>query len=304
MTTITHYYRVAGFWMSVSLPETCDANALLPSFRPFRHESCGDSAMLFNCTVCLQPDGEPDGTPGAVIEETENDMGYIRLYARPRGYGVHLSVEPGGLLHTMRACSDFSDVSIRLCPGDGAAGRMLSSLLRIAYSQAILYHEALSIHASAVYLEGRAFLFMGKSGTGKSTHSSLWMKHIPGTGLLNDDNPTVRIVGGKAYACGTPWSGKTPCYKDLFFPIGGMARLHQAAENRYCAQEGADAFVALFPGCSAICSDGGLRRRLYDTLSSLAGMVPVGLLGCRPDREAALLCHKALHEAYETMRNQ
>ena len=57
-------------------------------------------------------------------------------------------------------------------------------------------------------------MLLGKSGTGKSTHSRLWLKYIPDTKLLNDDNPAVRIMDNNTIMIyGTPWSGKTPCYK-------------------------------------------------------------------------------------------
>lgn len=124
---------------------------------------------------------------------------------------------------------------------------------------------------------------MGKSGTGKSTHAQLWREYIAGAELLNDDNPAVRFFGDTAYACGTPWSGKTPCYKNLQFPIGGMARLSQAAENRFQRQEGADAFVAIYPGCSVIAENETLRHHLYDTLTRLANSVKVGTLECLPN---------------------
>ena len=177
---------------------------------------------------------------------------------------------------------------------DKNIGAALSSMLRIAYAQAILGHDAVSIHAAAVYNSGHAYLFLGASGTGKSTHASLWIKHIPGTELLNDDNPTVRIVDGKAYAYGTPWSGKTACYKNLSFPVGGMVRLKQAPANVFYRTEGADAFIVLYPGCSVIAEDIRLRNCLYDTLARLSGMVTVGMMDCLPDMAAALSCHDSL----------
>ena len=135
---------------------------------------------------------------------------------------------------------------------------------------------------------------MRRSGTGKSTHASLWLKHIAGSELLNDDNPTVRIVGGEPVAYGTPWSGKTPCYRQLAFPIDGIVRLVQAPSNRFKLLEDIDAFIAIYPGCSVIAEDMALCNGLYDTLVSLAGLVRVGTLECLPDREAALLCHDSL----------
>ena len=151
-------------------------------------------------------------------------------------------------MHVMQADRCFSVVSVFLHEEDKRAGHALSSLLRIAYSQAVLYWDAVSIHASAVFCENQAFLFMGKSGTGKSTHSALWLKYIPGTELLNDDNPTLRIVNGRVYAYGTPWSGKTPCYKPLSYPVGGMVRLKQAPANRFCSPARGGSFYCTFSG--------------------------------------------------------
>lgn len=231
---------------------------------------------------------------GELIENTLSDMGYVSLYKEAEGYCVTLSAEQGGTLHVMQADRCFSVVSVFLHEEDKRAGHALSSLLRIAYSQAVLYRDAVSIHASAVFCENQAFLFMGKSGTGKSTHSALWLKYIPGTELLNDDNPTLRIVNGRVYAYGTPWSGKTPCYKPLSYPVGGMVRLKQASVNRFVRQQEVEAFIALFPGCCVIHQDAELRACLYDTLIRMVEQVPVGVLECRPDEEAALLCRNML----------
>lgn len=71
--------------------------------------------------------------------------------------------------------------------------------------------EAIAIHSSTIECEGRAVLFLGESGTGKSTHTRLWQEHIPGARLLNDDSPIIRMYQGQATAFGSPWSGKTPC---------------------------------------------------------------------------------------------
>ena len=136
---------------------------------------------------------------------------------------------------------------------------------------------------------------MGKSGTGKSTHSALWLKHIPGCTLLNDDNPAVRLVGDGAVAYGTPWSGKTPCYRNLSYPIGGMVRLSQAPANRFVRRREVDAFVVLYPGCSVITDDERLNGALCDTLARLTERVTVGTLECLPDEAAATLCWQNLY---------
>ena len=289
--TQLQYYRVAGFLLSVSLPMGKDADSLLPSFRPFRvvGEERGD--VLFRCSAKSAAEA-PCLSGKTLLEETDNDMGHLRLYAVAGGYAVE--VTSGSYPHLMVASADFTQVEAFLHWEDAEAGNVLSAMSRVAFAQSALSHGAISLHAAAVYVDGRAYLFMGKSGTGKSTHAQLWREHIAGAELLNDDNPAVRFFGDTAYACGTPWSGKTPCYKNLQFPIGGMARLSQAAENRFQRQEGADAFVAIYPGCSVIAENETLRHHLYDTLTRLANSVKVGTLECLPNGEAARLCYREM----------
>ena len=277
--TATYYFRVAGFPFSVSLPEACDIEELLPSFFPFYETSLGAEEPLFRF-FAVPLSQLPCSETKELIDETDNDMGHLVLYALSDGY--YIEIINNGHLHRMFANSDFSSVEAHIQWDDVNAGNALSSLIRVAYAQAILRHDAVSIHASAVFCNGQAYLFLGKSGTGKSTHSALWIENIPGTELLNDDNPTIRILNGKAYAYGSPWSGKTACYKNVSFPVGGMVRLNQAPENSFQLQEGADAFVALYPGS------------LYDTLTVLAGSVTVGTLDCLPDKDAALMCNREL----------
>lgn len=289
--TATYYFRVAGFPFSVSLPGACDIEELLPSFLPFYETGIGAEKPLFRFFV-VPLSQLPCSDAKELIDETDNDMGHLVLYALPDGY--YIEIINNGHLHRMFVRSDFSSVEAHIQWDDTNAGNALSSLIRVAYAQAILRHDAISIHASAVCCNGQAYLFMGKSGTGKSTHSSLWIENIPGTKLLNDDNPTVRILNGKAYAYGSPWSGKTACYKNVSFPVGGMVRLKQAPENSFQQQEGADAFVTLYPGCSLIARDEHLRNCLYDTLTVLAGSIIVGTLECLPDKDAAVMCNREL----------
>ena len=220
----TYHFRIADFLLSVQLPEASDIEKLLPSFQPFRETENTDGQILFNFSA-LSDGISQEESSDKLLEETDNDMGHLSLYASSAGYRVDVS--NNGYTHRLQASPDFSSVRASVLWSDKYVGNILSSMIRIAYAQAILPHEAVSIHAATVSHEGKAYLFMGKSGTGKSTHASLWTACIPGAELLNDDNPTVRIVNDRAYAYGTPWSGKTPCYKNASYPIEGMVRLVQ-----------------------------------------------------------------------------
>ena len=65
------------------------------------------------------------------------------------------------------------------------------------------------LHSSCVVYEDKAYLFSAPCGTGKSTHTQIWLKRFPGAYILNDDKPAIRIMEDGVYAFGTPFSGKT-----------------------------------------------------------------------------------------------
>ena len=79
---------------------------------------------------------------------------------------------------------------------------------------------------------GNGYAFLGKSGTGKSTHSQLWLRYLEGYELLNDDHPIIRLVNDEVIIYGSPWSGKTPCYKNKQARLKAVVRLEQASENK------------------------------------------------------------------------
>ena len=145
-------------------------------------------------------------------------------------------------------------------------------------------------HAAAVSCDDHGYLFLGMSGTGKSTHAWLWVKHIDGAMLMNDDNPVVRISEGQAVVYGSPWSGKTACYRNVSSPLGGIVLLKQAPYNRICRLEGIEAYVALVASISGQRWDEGIADGLHDTENKLASTVPMWHLECLPDEAAAKIC--------------
>jgi hypothetical protein len=285
--TVTYHFSVAGFTFAVELPHEYDIESLLPSFAPFRCPPTSDE-QLFVLTL----DDTPFADDGELWDETTNDLGLTRLYKTAEGYRVALQYTPQGPVHTMIADERFTTARVNLSSHDKYAGQVLSSLLRLAFAQAIVWHRAISIHASAVVCDGKGYLFMGKSGTGKSTHTRLWLEHIPGSSLLNDDNPIVRVVGDEVVAYGSPWSGKTHCYKSESAPVAGFIRLRQAPYNRYMPCEDIAAFKALLPGSSVLRQDKTLHSILCGTLIEIAGMTKVGEMECLPDKAAAETCFK------------
>lgn len=155
--------------------------------------------------------------------------------------------------------------------------------------------DAIAIHSSAIVADGRGALFLGESGTGKSTHTRLWREHIVGAKLLNDDSPIIRIVDDKLLVYGSPWSGKTPCYKSERYPIAGFCRLVQAPHNKIYRLNTVMAIGALLPSCPPIFAhDEYLQDMICTTLGKAIGCVRSYRLECLPDAEAVKLSHIAL----------
>lgn len=288
----TIYYKVAGYRFAVTLPEGQVARILLPSFEPFL---CKEGEVLFRVDASRTGCAERKG--GRLLEEAVNDMGHTRLMETEGGYRVELFFGEDSLTaltHVMDCDRDFTSASLFIHWEDGYAKEALCSFLRILYGQAIAMHDGISIHAAVVKLDGKGYLFMGKSGTGKSTHARMWRKAFENCELLNDDNPTLRITENGVWVYGTPWSGKTPCYINEGIPVGAMLRLKQAPENIYTPLEDIQAFVALLPGCSSIPSHAGQYEKLCDNLLHIVSSVPVGEMKCLPNEEAAKVAREAL----------
>lgn len=175
-------------------------------------------------------------------------------------------------------------------------GFILNNFLMMLYAFNAARHHTLLMHASVIAHEGKGYLFLGKSGTGKSTHTGLWLKHIPGCHLLNDDNPVVHIdnTDKQATVYGSPWSGKTPCYRNESMPVGAFVRLEQAPQNEIEREIKIRAFAALLPSCSCLKQDKDIYSGIVSTVTSLALLAPVFHLKCLPDQEAVEICKKTV----------
>ena len=172
---------------------------------------------------------------------------------------------------------------------------MAKIIKHLIYSITIAPLRGIAIHSSAIAYEGRSALFLGESGTGKSTHTRLWRENIEGAHLLNDDSPILRVVDGTPYAYGSPWSGKTPCYKNKRLPLAGLVRLSQAPHNKIKRVNTLLAIGALLPSCPHIlATDDTLQDEICTTLSQVIATTPVYRLECLPDAEAAALSCKTL----------
>ena len=174
---------------------------------------------------------------------------------------------------------------------------LLRFALWVGYGLMTCRKDTLAIHSSCIVYRDKTVIFLGESGTGKSTHTRLWQEHIPGSVLLNDDSPMIRVEDGKVWAYGSPWSGKTPCYKNERYELKGCVRLSQALTNRIQKLTVLQSVGALHPSCAP---EFAYNDFLYDgvshTLNGILSAVPCYHLACLPDEEAARLSCKTLFQ--------
>ena len=280
-------FSVGGFRFNVTVPSALDIFSLLPAYHVFMAGDNENDRLFCLKTVDTLPHAEDI----VRIEQISTDIGAIILYRTRQGYRLDVRPNHSRTVHRMITDARFTHALATVMWSDRYAGNALDAMLRTMFSMSVLFNGGISVHASCVVNSGRAYLFMGRSGTGKSTHSSLWIRNIPGTMLLNDDNPVIRLSGHTLMAYGTPWSGKTPCYQAEGYPVAGIVRLVQSSHNVFTPKYDVDAFSVILPGCSAIRQDGYIFGALCDILAEISVMSPVGTMECLPDNDAALICH-------------
>ena len=243
------------------------------------------------CGSLSEPEGE------TVYEPEYDGIGQVTCCARRRDDGM-MEVDFGMINEQqprlrMMMAPDPDRIEITITPvSEDEDTYLLSHAIMIAYMLATAGNGTLLIHASAIMLDGKAYLFQGKSGTGKSTHSSLWLKHIPGAELLNDDHPVIRIgADGRATAYGSPWSGKTHCYRNEGVTVGAFVRIVRGSENELHRLSGLKAYASLTASMFYLPFLTERQREVrHRAIERLAATSLCCEMHCRPDADAAVKC--------------
>ena len=157
----------------------------------------------------------------------------------------------------------------------------------------LLNFDGMLLHSSAVVRDGKAYLFTAACGTGKSTHTKLWLKNFPDAFILNDDKPALRLEDGKFYAYGTPWSGKTAQNRNVRVELGGICVLRRGAENKIEPYSGRAALHDILEQ-TARSRDPKLMVKLLELLDKLMQTAKIWKLECNMEPEAAFVSYNAM----------
>ncbi|MBO4811032.1 MAG: hypothetical protein J5552_05635 [Prevotella sp.] len=294
----SYHFVIGGHHVCLSFSsEEVNSLSLLPSFSAFAvpAEACAEEPLLFHLVIddTLQP-----APQRKLLRKFDTGNGDTLVYTLPDGGYQYIIRDIGGNdCCLLIAREQFTQCKCALTGDWTLRSFGLNNALMLAYAFAGSYHDTLLVHASAIEYEGKAYPFIASSGTGKSTHTSLWLKYIEGAHLLNDDNPILRIVDGEAFLYGSPWSGKTPCYRNRRARLGAVSRIERALENSVEKLKPVSAFASLLPACSSMKWDTTIYDNLCTTVTRIIETTPIYTVHCLPDEGAARLSHKILTQA-------
>ena len=288
---MTRYFKVAGHIFTLSMTDSCSLWPRLDQYDPFVVPEGG--SPLFGVELSQEAYERPENLEIMYDPKTEPGETVVRL---SHGNGIWV--------FDMSPDKDIPCRSHLVCGEDFSAGTLYldnrkvseaifginnSLMLLFAFRSAPL--GTLELHASMVSNSGKAYLFLARSGTGKSTHSQLWLDYIPGSELMNDDNPVVRVLeDGTVMAYGSPWSGKTPCYRNVEAPVGAFVRIRRCPENKITQLSLLESYALLYSSCSGFKAHKDIADGLHATLEKVVTTTRCYVLDCRPDEEAARVC--------------
>lgn len=149
------------------------------------------------------------------------------------------------------------------------------------------------LHAAILEYDGSGYAFLGKSGTGKSTHTGLWLKHVNGSRIINGDKPILWEEGDKVLACGTPWMGKEGLGVNAVSPLKGLCFLEQAKENSITRLSPSEAAFKTF-GQILIPTDDENAAKTLELTDKIVSKIPCYLLKCTISEEAVKTSFEAL----------
>ncbi len=294
----TYHYIIAELGVTVSFCENQQNGChLIPSYKPFMvsdeilgntcdtilHMHVDDTLKPLAKDICHRVKDVDTGNGITIVDHTDDGR-----------YQFIVKDVFGNNCCLLQSNNDFSVCHCALNGTEGMRSFGLNNALMMAFAFAGCKRQTALVHASLVRKDGWGYAFTAKSGTGKSTQTSMWMRHIPECDMMNDDNPVIRIIDGTPYIYGSPWSGKTPCYRNVKARLGAMVTIKRDTTNHVEKQSTLEAFSSLITSCSVMKWDSSVMDDVCHIITKIIETTPNYSLYCRPDKESAIICEKTI----------
>ena len=162
----------------------------------------------------------------------------------------------------------------------------------------LLARNTVMLHGSTVAVDGKAYLFTGPCGTGKSTHTRLWRELFGQRAVMvNDDQPFLQITSSGVLAYGSPWSGKHGLAANVCVPLAGICFLNRGIENHIRRIPAEDGILSLFRHIH-MPVDELLQKKALSLADDLAGKLPLWEMYCNKEQDAAKVSYSAMRGEY------
>lgn len=168
------------------------------------------------------------------------------------------------------------------------------NLVGNAMRYVVMMHSGFVFHSSSICCNDGGVVFSALSGTGKSTHTSLWLSNFEDTAILNDDTPIIRKNDrGDIMLYGAPWAGTTGININKSVPLGAIVFLSRGKENIIKRIEPSKAFAQFFEGINNPLNN-MMHMKALETIDSIFKAVPIYSLACNMDPEAAMIARSEI----------
>lgn len=281
-------FSIAGLHIDVAVDST--VLEALPNLRPFVVSGSEDDSCICNILTGQQVTSEE--TPSTLSSQSDGKV--IQVWLKSDVCKLSLYNAWSGQTYWLQTDRQWQKVLTDWTPSDAESFASLNDLIMIAFVYRSAFYQAVTIHASAIAVKNEGCAFVGPSGIGKSTHSRLWLQHVPDSRLLNDDQPVLRqLSDGTVRLYGSPWSGKTSCYCNEGVALKALFFMEQALENQLTRLTGIETFQQLMKFTSLMGRDTVTFQAISRTQACICGAIPAYSFRNFPAKEAVMLSHKA-----------
>ena len=158
----------------------------------------------------------------------------------------------------------------------------IDTVLRVLHSLLLAGEGGFLLHAASVIRSGKAFVFAGLSGAGKTTISRL---APPDVTLLSDEISYLRPRGGSFRAYGTPFAGElSKAGENCSAPVAAVYLLDKGSENRVTPLSPSAAVRALMRSILFFAQSAELVGSVFQSACNFVAEVPVKRLTFAPDQ--------------------
>lgn len=277
------YAKIGPLLLALQLPKAVFENY----FSDFETTLPEDSGA--DLTLQLMDRCPPQYTTGSILVRNRE------ILISDNGREYLFLPQQSQFVYELRVSKDGADAVLycRYEEESAACREEIFHAIRFAFLVTAQTHGLCVLHSASVLYKGKAWLFSGYSGAGKSTHTKLWHE-LFGVPLLNGDLNLLGIKDRQPVCCGLPWCGTSEIYTAKNYPLGGVVFLKQAPYNRVSSLSADREILSLVqrmitPGWT----QAGVRRNL-ELAETLAEKIRVFRLECTKQPEAAEIMRAAI----------